>query len=207
MNRVTANTYYNTTGAIASAGTLHSAGTPAAINSSGFTTIAIPVTMPSQATLTATGSFGFIISADKSGAAEAIGDGMIIGQLQFELGTVATPFEARPLGLETELCKRYLPWVDLTTYIVGGICTSTAAAWATLPLSVPSRVAPTGYTSAITVNFTTANGAPVGAANFYAATTSNVTLQNGGLAGLVTGNSTMLTAVSPTRLLFTGCEL
>lgn len=33
--------------------------------------------------------------------------GGTVGRVQFELGTVATPFERRPVGLELSLCQRY----------------------------------------------------------------------------------------------------
>lgn len=67
-----------------------------------------------------------------------------ISDVQLELGSVATPFEQRPYGMELALCQRYY---EFMVGVVTPIITST------LPIyyfKVPKRVSPT--ISAVTVN-------------------------------------------------------
>ena len=67
-----------------------------------------------------------------------------LANVQLEEGSVATPFEQRPYGLELSLCQRYYQ-TDLRsgyTYTISG----TTSAWrTTIPLLQPMRVAPTSF--------------------------------------------------------------
>ena len=67
-----------------------------------------------------------------------------IAQVQLEEGSVATPFENRPYGLELSLCQRYYQ-TNLRsgyTYVLSG----TTNAWrTTIPLLQPMRMAPTSF--------------------------------------------------------------
>jgi len=58
-----------------------------------------------------------------------------IAQVQLEEGSVATPFEQRPFGLELSLCQRYYCHVRVTP--------TPSSAWLYTFLPVPMRVAPT----------------------------------------------------------------
>ena len=78
------------------------------VTTSGFTTCTVSFTLPSAATLTTSGTIGFYLSYTRSsGAAEQIGDGIYLSQVQLEPGNQATSFEVRPVGTELALCQRY----------------------------------------------------------------------------------------------------
>lgn len=83
-----------------------------------------------------------------------------IARVQLEEGSVATPFEQRPIGLELSLCQRY--YQRLTGNSAGGgFLTGTVVnatdAYCWIPFS-PMRTAPTVATSG-TINFTSVAGA------------------------------------------------
>lgn len=64
-----------------------------------------------------------------------------IAQVQLEEGSVATPFEQRPIGLEVSLCKRYCQ-VSIELIYMG----NTTAGWSygtTINLPTPMRTTPT----------------------------------------------------------------
>jgi hypothetical protein len=85
--------------------------------------------------------------------------GGTVGQAQFELGTVATPFERRHSGLELTLCQRYYEIGDgrLEAYSLTGNNSSYK-----ILFKVTKRVAPTlGYTTVTSNNCSAAFvGAP-----------------------------------------------
>jgi hypothetical protein len=63
-----------------------------------------------------------------------------IGNCQLEFGSVATPFEQRPIGMELALCQRYFQ-----SLLIGGYGTNNAAtviSRVTWPLFVPMRIGP-----------------------------------------------------------------
>lgn len=94
-----------------------------------------------------------------------------IAEVQIEEGSVATPFEQRPIGLELSLCKRYyqiLPYQTSKSFVAGDVNTSRAIAG-----TYPSmRVTPTAsYTWAematiTSVVFTTNSFRGYGSSNF-----------------------------------------
>jgi len=65
------------------------------------TRYSLTATIPSNAN-----EVGFYFSYTPTGTAGAA-DYFNMGDIQLEIGSVATPFEVRPLGLELNLCKRY----------------------------------------------------------------------------------------------------
>jgi hypothetical protein len=138
-----------------------------------------------------------------------------IGAVQFEPGTVATPFERRPIGAELALCQRYLPAYNATTadYPVPalGQVYSTTQAIITYTFGVQPRVAPTGITVNNQTYFSLTQAASTRSTT-SAVTFNNATLFGGVLSatatGLVAGNTTMLwTSNATAQLLWTGCEL
>jgi hypothetical protein len=75
--------------------------------------------------------------------------------VQLEVGTVATPFERRPFGMELALCQRYLPAYrrNGNDPICMGQTTSNTSAGFLFPLPVTPRVAPTGVVISGASNF------------------------------------------------------
>lgn len=78
-----------------------------------------------------------------------------LDKVQVELGTVATPFEHRPYGMELILCQRYY-WQPYFTIFNFSYATA-AAQWLTEPLYMPvtMRVNPTMTVSTTGVNGST----------------------------------------------------
>lgn len=68
-----------------------------------------------------------------------LGDFLYITDVQLELGSVATPFERRPIGTELALCQRYLTrWGASTRICTGarGVVNSAYRAATTLPVAL-----------------------------------------------------------------------
>lgn len=73
-----------------------------------------------------------------------------IAQVQLEVGSVATPFEQRPYGMELALCQRYFYAYTCGTSGAGdlgiGYLRSTTSFVTSIKMPVPLRVAPTAIT-------------------------------------------------------------
>lgn len=82
--------------------------------------------------------------------------GGTVGEVQVEPGTVVTAFEARPVGLERMLCKRYF---EAGEFQISGY--SSFGTSATLGFSVEKRAIPTIVISAINYNGLGATGAAI----------------------------------------------
>lgn len=134
--------------------------------------------------------------------------------IQFELGSTSTLFEARQFGIELTLCQRYLPSINTTTAneAIGlGQAIGTTAAIIPISFNVPTRVPITGITVSTVGNFRLSD------AGFNPITVTNIVISIGGIrmatvqvtiaSGVVAGAATVLTAISNSQILFTGCEL
>ena len=79
----------------------------------------------------------------------------VVGELQLEVGSVATPFEHRPYGLELALCQRhyYRAIPGLAGYYGVGYATSSSGTRVKVSFPVPMRIAP----SALEQNGTASN--------------------------------------------------
>jgi hypothetical protein len=109
---------YSTSGGKATYGATQIALTTSTINTSAFTRATLTFTVPSAATLTASGTLGlYFIYYKSSGTVESVGDGIYLGDIMLEEGSVATPFERRPYGLELSLCQRYYEVSGTNTYL------------------------------------------------------------------------------------------
>ena len=128
-----------------------------------------------------------------------------IAQVQLEEGSVATPFEQRPYGLELSLCQKYLP--SFTSFAgTGTVRTSTMAA-ITIPFKVETRVAPTGITvSGLAIIENSGNWTQMTGSFSSASRTSANTLWTNMAASMTLGQGCMLNTGANT-ILFTGCEL
>ena len=72
--------------------------------------------------------------------AATIGNTWQIAGVQLEIGTAATPFEHRPIGMELSLCQRYTTTIG-NGYFAGNGAGSAAVVFG-VPLCVPLRAAP-----------------------------------------------------------------
>lgn len=130
--------------------------------------------------------------------------------VQFEAGSISTPFEVRSFGVEERLCERYLPH-HTGSYIMGQ-CTSTTAVSIPVQFRVKARVTPTGITlgaAASSYQVTNNAGTGVNCATLTLAaggSTSASLLSATVAAGLTAGNATFL-AMGGNNILFDGCEL
>lgn len=113
-----------------------------------------------------------------------------IGDVQLEVGSVATTFEQRPYGLELALCQRYYCTISLaaSVYSIAGYAQSATTAYsAVTQYPVPMRVQPTvtlpsaGQTAG-TISFVNANGS-------YPATTGSHNITYAGVNGFAIGGS------------------
>lgn len=139
--------------------------------------------------------------------AQTAGAVVNISMVQFEVGSVATPFENRPIGVELALCQRYCPVVEATGYIMNGGAVSTTGALVTIPFSVKARVAPTSIASfVLSGGVASFGGGAVTATNF---TFSQASVDTASLnvivaSGLTTGQAL---AIAIPKMIFNGAEL
>lgn len=132
--------------------------------------------------------------------------------VQFEPGSVATPFERRPYGTELQLCQRYLPAFggvsDITPAMV---LTGATSALVVFQFPVNVRTAPTGLTAtaASTFRVRQLTGASTNATSitFDGGTTTSASIVAGGFSGLTAGNATLFAGNSGSLIFFNGCEL
>lgn len=94
-----------------------------------------------------------------------------ISSVQMELGTIATPFEVRPIGTELALCRRYYyhltsATANGTSFRFGsGLVTTSTAGQNVITLPVPMRTIPTISTTATAANYAVYNGAAITTCN------------------------------------------
>jgi hypothetical protein len=139
----------------------------------------LTVTLPSNAT-----QLGISFQFNPTGTAGA-NDFFGVSYVQLELGTVATPFEQRPIGLELGLCQRY--YEVITNDVVGYAAAAGINAGSRTKFSVAKRSTPTitqlSNNSSLTqanVSSTTSNyiGVTVeGVTHFRNATAANANTQ------------------------------
>jgi hypothetical protein len=125
--------------------------------------------------------------------------------VQLEVGEQASDFENLQYGTQLSLCQRYLPVVQVANYAATGMCFSATNARCSVQFPVPSRVAPTGFTTTGAISMTANNGGGTGSIVWANASTLMASLSATGLSGLVAGDATVL--IGNQSILFTGCEL
>jgi len=162
------------------------------------------ITIPSAAT---TG-----IEIELSVAAQISGT-WSIGNFQLELGSTATTFEQRSIGLELALCQRYLPAFNassITSYISSAAVSSNVSfVNMFVPFSVKTRIAATGISVSnfAHFSFSSSAGVIIATAISYSSVVSTdgasatLSISGGSGAGAVYFNN------AAGQLLFTGCEL
>ena len=123
-----------------------------------FTTIS--VTFAALGTTDASLGLGLYIY--DSAANTVVNKIYLVGDVQLEIGSVATPFEQRPYGMELALCQRYYYrlFPAATNKVLGsGMATSTTTFLSTINFPSPMRTPPTALEQSGTANqYTTAYG-------------------------------------------------
>jgi len=156
------------------------------------------------------------VSPNSTQWAKTTGNFINVTNVQLEEGTVATPFERRPIGVELALCQRYLPAFNSlsTLHTLGaGQAISTASVLIPMNLPVTARVAPTGLILSALAHLTARTATGGSAPLFSSASISNSSttcpeLYLQGSSGLVTGDASIaFFNTNGAFLYFTGCEL
>lgn len=138
-----------------------------------------------------------------------------IGDVQLEVGAVASRFAYVPYDALFARCQRYLPSLrsgSIQAYIGTGQCVSATQALVLVPFAVDARVAPTGIIASSGSHFSVLRAGAVAtaatSAAYNGASTRVGVLDLQGMSGLVAGDATLgfFNNVSGS-LLFTGCEL
>ena len=133
-----------------------------------------------------------------------------IAQVQLEEGSVATPFENRPYGLELSLCQRYLPVLFADNSHFSGAASSNISAIINIPFLVSTRVPPTGVSisSPTSSYIEIANGSLISTTgmSFIRAGMNSCSLTISVASGLTVGQACSFIP-SGSKILFTGCEL
>jgi len=156
----------------------------------------------------------FIATANQVNCLDTIGNIFAITGVQLEPGSVATPFEQRPYGMELALCQRYLPAYKSSASVdfvsSGGLAESTSSGGFPIAHIVTPRVSPSGVSVSAASHFSINSVGGGGIA-------TSITFINGGLsASRISAGTSGLTAGSAVQLygntigatmLFTGCEL
>lgn len=142
-----------------------------------------------------------------------------IAQVQIEEGSVATPFENRPYGLELSLCQRYAPVFggDSSLYLeMSGHGLTTTTTWLSANFPVKTRIAPTGITVISVGSIRIQNpvdGTSGACSNIVFNSSSNTT---GRLVATTTAGSPNIAGhnnmipysdIASAKIIFTGCEL
>lgn len=154
------------------------AGTTDIVTSS-FTTSAAWVRISASVVVPAGGANGLQIRVITSGGAGGASTVRVSG-VQLELGSVATPVETRPYGLELALCQRYYfqaTAVDSNHLFGPALCISTTQAFVPVTFPVPMRAVPT----TLTQTGVAANYAIGGVACNAVPTLSDLTSENIGM--------------------------
>ena len=137
-----------------------------------------------------------------------------IGNVQFETGLVATPFERLQYTTQLQLCQRYLPTIvgpsSGTSYLYSGSAASTGSFQCKVPFPVTARVIATGIVASANAGFGINDGASSISVTGISFTTADV---QGSLISL-TGSSAFtqfrpytLSTDSTVKIYFTGCEV
>lgn len=137
-----------------------------------------------------------------------------VSKVQYEFGSVATPFEHRPIGMELALCQRYLPvWKTSAAYghfAIGQAYDATATS-TLLKAPVTTRVPITGITTSGTFQPLSAalGGTTNGSLAFSSGTNEGCTVNVTGALGLSAGHASILTSGDggASTIFGTGCEL
>lgn len=150
---------------------------------------------------------GLLVNVNFTGVGAVTSKDFVISDWQLEAGSVATPFEQRPVGLELALCQRYFQsWGGDALYenIGCGNCTGTTTAQIYIPLMATMRVAPTKSESGSFAVASSAGGAVATTSlALDSSGTKSYSLTANVASGLTAGNATRLVSNNSTASRFT----
>ena len=158
--------------------------------------LATGLTYQTAANSWATGNF--LATSNQVNVMDSTANDFFLAGVQLEVGSSATPFERRPIGMELALCQRYF-WsstVQQGDVIATGQALSTSAAGYLVELPVPLRSS-TIVAAPNNLYGTQANGTFVLFTTFVGATADNpskLVISLSGASGLVAGNASFLVA-------------
>jgi hypothetical protein len=144
--------------------------------------------------------------------AKTAGNFINVTDVQLEQGSVATPFERRPIGLELALCRRYLPaYISTSAYdsVCSGYAQTATTMICVLPFDVVARVQPTGINIGAVGNysFTSTNTFAASALILNSASTTSGVLTVTTPATTAGVGGRLFTSSATEKILFLGCEL
>jgi hypothetical protein len=116
----------------------------------------------------------YLTTSNQVNALDSTSNNFKIALVQLETGSVATPFESRPYGLELALCQRYYYRVSgangiATMYGAANATTNTQTSW---PFPVTMRAIPTAVEQSGTSTHYDVSGASLSGVPTYGASTS-----------------------------------
>ena len=134
-------------------------------------------------------------------------DTLYVTDVQCEIGTVATPFERRSIGMETTLCQRYFYQFSPSWYTVAQVI-PTNNAIAVIPLPVTMRTAPTSITTSGVFVALDASGTGRGITMAYGFGSPNhLGISPTGSFNLTNGYATLIFGSGATYIAVNGAEL
>lgn len=121
-----------------------------------------------QSTAAAWQTGGFYATSNQVNCLDSTSNIFAITGVQLEVGSVATPFEHRPIGLELDLCRRY--WRQFTDNFVGYAPSAGVYGGRHMPIGPSMRATPTVTNNGVT-------GVNVGAYSTLAVNTNEFNIQ------------------------------
>jgi hypothetical protein len=124
-----------------------------------------------------------------------LGDFLYITDVQLELGSRATPFERRPVGLELALCQRYFETIDIATSVVIATLqasSTTAARGGFTTFKTTKRTIPIISVTGTLVSTVTTGASAGGTVAPFSITDYGFNWDVSGASGLAAGDATLV---------------
>jgi hypothetical protein len=146
-------------------------------------------------------SKGLAVYVTYAGVGAVTSKSFYIGDLQLEVGPVATPFEQRPIGMELALCQRYTIVIPISQFWGSGtLRAGGTASYGFCPLPVQMRTAPaatpntnTVYVGDTNTNYTSLGITGTGSNGIYVAPTFATSAGSAGQSFFIYTNASAVT--------------